>query len=430
MATPTATEQLNLELINRARTNPTAEASLYGIDLNADLAANTISTDAKQPLAFYDVLNDSADTHSSNMLALNFFSHTGQDGTSSGDRMFAAGWTSADGGYTLGENISFRGSTGSTIGLNADTIESHHSGLFQSAGHRVNMLNGTFAEIGVGQQVGSYTTDGIEYTYSSMLTENYAEGGRIFITGVVINDADGDAFYDIGEGLGSITVTAVNTATNASISTTTWDAGGYSLQAADGTYEVTYSGSALSGAITKTVTVAGSNVKVDALSSEATTSSLVSSVNPGSNSSTFEVYRFFNTQTGTHFFTASTDERDSIIANIPTFSYEGNAFDSNANTTTDLAVHRFYKQSTGTHFYTASEDERQQIVNTLPDYQYESIVYYAHATEVNGTTGLHRFFNTTNSEHFYTSSEAERDEIQATLSHYQYEGIAYYVDIA
>jgi hypothetical protein len=47
----TPEEQLMLELINRARANPVAEASRDGIDLNEGLAPGTISAAAKQPLA-------------------------------------------------------------------------------------------------------------------------------------------------------------------------------------------------------------------------------------------------------------------------------------------------------------------------------------------------------------------------------------------
>src|SRR5262245_58376639 len=45
--------QYMLELINRARTDPAAEAARpdYGIDLNEGLAPGTISADPKQPLA-------------------------------------------------------------------------------------------------------------------------------------------------------------------------------------------------------------------------------------------------------------------------------------------------------------------------------------------------------------------------------------------
>src|SRR5262245_55336620 len=49
---PTPAEQLMLEVINRARANPTAEAARYSIDLNEGLAPGTISAAPKRPLAF------------------------------------------------------------------------------------------------------------------------------------------------------------------------------------------------------------------------------------------------------------------------------------------------------------------------------------------------------------------------------------------
>ena len=57
MAEMTAQEQLILELINRARMNPLGEAQRFGIDLNAGLAAGTISAAAKQVLAANPLLN-------------------------------------------------------------------------------------------------------------------------------------------------------------------------------------------------------------------------------------------------------------------------------------------------------------------------------------------------------------------------------------
>src|SRR3954468_21380533 len=55
-APATTYEQYMLELINRARANPAAEAARLGIDLNEGLAASSISTAAKQPLAINDKL--------------------------------------------------------------------------------------------------------------------------------------------------------------------------------------------------------------------------------------------------------------------------------------------------------------------------------------------------------------------------------------
>ena len=47
---PTDYEQYMIELINRARANPGAEAARIGVDLNEGIPAGTITTDPKQPL--------------------------------------------------------------------------------------------------------------------------------------------------------------------------------------------------------------------------------------------------------------------------------------------------------------------------------------------------------------------------------------------
>lgn len=147
--------------------------------------------------------------------------------------------------------------------------------------------------------------------------------------------------------------------------------------------------------------------------------------------SPYEVYRFYNTLIGNHFFTTSTDERDSIIANIPTMTYEGNVFDSNATAENGgSAVYRFFNTANGTHFYTASAEEAANIRSNLPQMNDEGIVYYAHLTADGGGTALYRFYNTQNGSHFFTTSETERDNTISTLGHYNYEGVAYYVDLA
>src|SRR5438132_4135057 len=84
---PTNCEQYLVELINRGRANPAAEASRYGIDLNEGLAPGTISTTAKQPLAINPFLTDGARQHSQWMIDTDTFAHTGKNGTQPDDRM-------------------------------------------------------------------------------------------------------------------------------------------------------------------------------------------------------------------------------------------------------------------------------------------------------------------------------------------------------
>jgi Ca2+-binding RTX toxin-like protein len=197
-----AQEQLLLELINRARLDPSGEAARFGISLNEGLASGTISGAAKAPLAFDFDLSESSANHSSWMLAVDVFSHTGVNGSTSNERMRVAGYD-FDGYWGSAENISWRGTTGA-LNLTA-TIYEHYKGLFLSEGHRVNTL-GNYREIGIAQESGSFTKGGVTYN-ASMLTENFARSGTdAFITGVVYADRDGDRFYDVGEGRSGIVV--------------------------------------------------------------------------------------------------------------------------------------------------------------------------------------------------------------------------------
>nr|WP_286190326.1 hypothetical protein [Labrenzia sp. R4_2] len=154
-------------------------------------------------------------------------------------------------------------------------------------------------------------------------------------------------------------------------------------------------------------------------------------IDDGSISTEFEVYRFFNTETGSHFYTSSATERDQVLQVFPQYQYEGNVFGSNATVDNGgAAVHRFFNSETGTHFYTASQEEYEYIETNLSNFAYEGISYYAYESENGSNVALYRFFNTDNGTHFFTTSADERDSIINTLGHYNYEGVAYYVDFA
>lgn len=144
------------------------------------------------------------------------------------------------------------------------------------------------------------------------------------------------------------------------------------------------------------------------------------------------IYRFYSTDTGTHFYTASSNERDTIISASGSMNYEGIAFKSASSTASlsDLvSVYRLYNTATGTHLYTTSEDERANLTNNSPDFNYEGIAYNAYASDNGSNAALYRFFNSTTGTHFYTASEAEKTELQ-TVGLLTYEGIAYYIDTA
>jgi serralysin len=247
MSQATSYEQLMLELVNRERAKTGA-----------------------QPLAFNGNLNDSADAHSNWMISADIFNHTGLSGSSPHQRMIKAGY-SFTGSYASGENIAWASLRG-PAGLQ-DEVELLHTNLMNSPGHKANILNGKYQEIGIGFQTGGYLT-----WDAAFVTQNFARSGtKTFLTGVTMDDKDGDWFYDIGEGLGGLTVSAVS-ASGAKYTTTTGSAGGYNLALAAGTYTVTFSGGGYAS-VTKQVTIGSANVKLDLIDPTGGTTSSSTTVN-------------------------------------------------------------------------------------------------------------------------------------------------------
>ncbi|MBE1285634.1 MAG: hypothetical protein GJ676_20145 [Rhodobacteraceae bacterium] len=118
------------------------------------------------PLQLELRLNDSSEDHSNWMLRRDVFSHTGQGGSSAGDRMEDAGFQFS-GNWTWGENIAWQSERGAP-GIQDDVINLHQS-LMNSPGHRANILNPDFKVIGIGIETGDYNGwDAV------MVTQNFA----------------------------------------------------------------------------------------------------------------------------------------------------------------------------------------------------------------------------------------------------------------
>lgn len=260
MAAPTAQEQYFLELVNRARLNPAGEAARFGIDLNQGLAAGTISAAQKQPLAWSNLLSNSATAHSSWMLSTDTFSHYGVSGSTAHQRMQNAGYQFT-GSWASGENIAFVGTTG-TIYVN-DAVNQLHQNLFLSSGHRANILGASFKEVGISAMTGVYTSSGTNYN-SVMATQNFAvSGNNKFVTGAAYSDSNADGYYSIGEGTSGITATL--SAGGAALSSVAgWSTGGYATTtASSGVMQLTFTGASLAGAMGALFTLGSENVKVD-----------------------------------------------------------------------------------------------------------------------------------------------------------------------
>ena len=150
--------------------------------------------------------------------------------------------------------------------------------------------------------------------------------------------------------------------------------------------------------------------------------------NPGSTPDTNSgttVYRFFNNNTGVHFYTANPTERDAT-EDLPNFSPEGASYQGVDPLTGEATpVYRFLNEDTGVHLYTVSEVERDATEN-LNNFSFEGEAFFAYATQVDGSIPIYRFFNPSTGAHFYTPSATERDNVEDNLPEFQSEGIAYY----
>jgi len=246
-------EQYLIELMNRARLDPLAEAARMGINLNDGLAAGQISGAAKQVLAPNAILESVATGHSLWMLNADVFSHTGINGTSPAQRITAAGYN----WQNCGENLALIGNTGAQT-LQSQ-IETMNTNLFLSAGHRVNLMNGVFRELGVGSETGVFTQAGTNFNANALSLEFGQLGTARFLTGVAYTDTNLNKFYSIGEGVAGVVFTSgVVTASTAT-------AGGFGMAlGSSAVTAVTGKAGALNFAVNVDMSVG--NVKLDLVS--------------------------------------------------------------------------------------------------------------------------------------------------------------------
>jgi hypothetical protein len=206
---PTALEQQALELINRARMNPTREGVIldtvntsYSADARArkpsfftNLRSEFAAYPAVAPLAFNSKLILSARAHSQDMIARNFFAHVNPSGQDPTARAAAQGYD-----VGVGENIDGGGAT-----TGADILQSHFGFMVDydnidtshPLGHRQNILDSSYTEIGLGVAGARY---------GGKITQDFGGPARSYILGVAYTDADSSGSYDAGEGLAGITV--------------------------------------------------------------------------------------------------------------------------------------------------------------------------------------------------------------------------------
>ena len=270
---PTNDEQYYLELINRARANPTAEGvrlatttdsnvlsaySSFGVNLVLMQSQFALLPPAP-PLSMNATLITAARAHSQNMLQNNYQGHSGPDGSLT-TRL--QNYTAGANGWSIGENVyAYSKSVWyGHAGFEVDWGGSATSGGMQSPpGHRQNIHSTTFREVGIGVVLGSNGSGGVG---PQLVTQDFGMVGGLppFVTGVVYRDLNGDGFYEPGEGVGGVTVTVSNTNSYA----VTASSGGYSVPVAgSGSYTVTFSGGSVPTNQQSVSVSNGQNVKSD-----------------------------------------------------------------------------------------------------------------------------------------------------------------------
>lgn len=293
---PSADAQLYLEYINRSRADAIVEAnrlanetnsaivsaySYFGIDrpdivsqFQYYINSGAIAQNA-QPLAFQPQLLQAAELHTQDLYQNQFQGHNSssnppapfQPGYSIGQRLAAVGYSGSAGEnvYSYSSSVRF-----GHAGFDVDWGNINNSGapyynpafidqgMQNPAGHRRNLHNPDYKEIGIGVINGTNGSVGPQ-----LVTQDLGNPGSVrYITGVVYEDLNSNNFYDIGEGRSGVQIDVSGSAYYA-LSTAS---GGYAVPVnADGTYNVTFSGGSFATFATTASVTGGRNVKVDYL---------------------------------------------------------------------------------------------------------------------------------------------------------------------
>ncbi len=275
---PSALEILSVEYINRARANANAEAlrlaatddpdvlsaiDYFDVDLNEMISQFATLPTTVPPLAIHVSLTTAARLHSEDMLLNNFQGHSSSSdpppphlpGDAPGDRLDHQGYD----WQTVGENVYAYAESvwHAHAGFNIDWGYGAY-GMQVPPGHRQSIHNPSYREIGVG------IVEGINGSVGPVLvTQDLATAqnrNQPLLVGVTHLDADNDAFYDPGEGIGGVTISV----DGAYYRTLSSPEGAYAIPLpGDGSYSVTFQRPGyLPQSIDFTVTN-GQNVKVD-----------------------------------------------------------------------------------------------------------------------------------------------------------------------
>jgi len=227
---PTAEETLILELLNRFRADPVAEADriaapgskpggwmFNGVDIEM-FRTEMKALPPAPPVVFNLQLLDAARKHSHYMI-LHGLGHAEEEGkpgfTGIGfmQRGKAAGYRGGAGGENCFRDP--RDAAYSHAGFLVDSGPGGTGGMQPGRGHRMNMANRVYKEIGPGA---------VPHDGRLSVTHNFGTRPERFAGGVIYSDLNRNGLYDVGEGRGGVAISASDGAT-----ATTWASGAYTL---------------------------------------------------------------------------------------------------------------------------------------------------------------------------------------------------------
>lgn len=139
--------------------------------------------------------------------------------------------------------------------------------------------------------------------------------------------------------------------------------------------------------------------------------------NNSTTSLTNSMYRLYNPNSGEHFYTASSGERNNLVR--VGWRYEGVAWIAPKSSNTP--VYRLYNPVAGDHHYTTSAKERDDVVRA--GWRYEGIGWYSDDAK---SVVLYRLYNPNawSGAHHFTTSVEERDHLISVG--WRYEGTSWY----
>ena len=162
--------------------------------------------------------------------------------------------------------------------------------------------------------------------------------------------------------------------------------------------------------------------------------------------SPISVYRFFNTKDKAFFYTTNPDERTMILRNSGPnnrtdadwpYVFQGAKFQTADAYPGAVPLYRFYNTQTGHHFFTINENERAQIIANIQSkgwpFVEEGIAFEVYAEdptpgELGKERPVYRYYSWSLNRHIFTSSEKEAAMLDSS-GDWTYEGIGFYAEV-